>query len=239
MGFLKEVFSFVGEVAGEVVGGTVNKIGDVTGSEFIGEIGDGIKKASSFAGDKLGEAASGTWDIAAGIITQDEAQLDVGLNDMGKAIGDTARAAGHTICNVVENGTDVVGGLIDGDNERLKEGAKGVLKVGVVGALSFGIIDLVDGADAVDGNSTAIAMDGANGQTALAYDHSPSVTSDPEIPASDSDVTLVDNPNNHHVEPHWRTLSDGTKIWVDGDGDTSVNTFEGWNQSSPDYRVEG
>lgn len=130
MGFLKGVFSFVGEVAGDVVGGTVNIIGEVTGSEFIEEIGDGIKRASSFAGDKLGEAASGTWDIAAGIITQDETQLDAGLNDMGKAIGDTAKAAGHTICNVVENGADVVGGLIDGDNERLKQGAKGVIKVG-------------------------------------------------------------------------------------------------------------
>jgi hypothetical protein len=58
MGFLKELGSFVGEVAGGIVGGTVNVVGELTGSEFIEEMGDGIKKASSFAGEKLGEAAS-------------------------------------------------------------------------------------------------------------------------------------------------------------------------------------
>ena len=75
---------------GEVVGGTVNLVGEVTGSEFIEEIGDGIKKASTFVGDKLREVASGTWDVAAGLITQDEIQLNEGFKDIGQAAGDTA-----------------------------------------------------------------------------------------------------------------------------------------------------
>src|SRR6185437_13151913 len=130
MSFLKGLGSLVGDVVGGVVGGTVNVIGEVTNNEFIKEIGDGVKKASSFAGDKLGEAASGTWDVATGIITQNEEKLEHGLNDMGKAIGDTAKAAGHTICNFVENGSNVVGGLVDGDTERLKDGSKGLIKFG-------------------------------------------------------------------------------------------------------------
>ena len=76
-------------------------------SEFIEEIGDGIKKASTFAGDKLGEVASGTWDVAAGIITQDESQLNEGFKDIGQAAGDTAKALGSSVCNVVENGVTV------------------------------------------------------------------------------------------------------------------------------------
>lgn len=217
MSFLKELGSFVGEVAGELVGGAVNIVGDITDSDFIKEIGDGVKRGSAFAGDKLGEVASGTWDIAAGIVTQDEAQLNAGFNDMGKAVGDTAKAAGHTICNVVENGSNVVSGLIDGDSDRLKDGAKGLVKFGVVGALSFAAIDLIDGADAMEGDSTTNAT----------------------LPSADDNVSLVENTNSHHVEPHLRTLSDGTEIWVDGDGDTSVNTNEGWNQTNPDYRVNG
>ena len=105
MGFLKELGSFVGE--------TVKFVGELTGSEFIEEIGDRVKRASYFAGDKLGKAASGTWDIAVGIINQDETQPDEEINDMGKAIGDTAKAAGQAVCNVVENSIDVVGGIID------------------------------------------------------------------------------------------------------------------------------
>ncbi|MBS4223187.1 hypothetical protein [Lederbergia citrea] len=228
MNFLKGLGSFVGQVAGDVVGGTVKVVGEVTGSEFINEIGDGVKKASYFAGDKLGEAASGTWDIASGIITQDEAKLNAGISDMGKAVGDTAKAAGHAVCNVVDNGANVVGGIIDGDSERLVKGTKGLVKVGVVGALSFGVVDLIDGADGIDG------VDTDAGQTGVAI----SDTSDINLVSSESDVTLVENSNMHHVEPHWRTLPDGTKIWVDGDGDTSVNTYDGWDQSNPDYRVK-
>lgn len=41
----------------------------------------------------------------------------------------------------------------------------------------------------------------------------------------------------HHVSPHYRTLPDGREIWVDGDGDTTVDTYDGWMQHNPDYRV--
>lgn len=101
MSFLKGLGSFVGEVAGTVVGGTVKTVGQLVDIKFVEEIGEGVKKASSFTGDELGEVASGTWDTAVGLVTQDEEKLDVGLNDMGKAIGDTAKAAGYTVCHVV------------------------------------------------------------------------------------------------------------------------------------------
>ena len=104
-----------------------------------------------------------------------------------------------------------MGGLVDGDIERLQEGAKGIIKFGAVGALSFVMVELVDGGD-VDAK---VATDSA---------------------ALSSDTTLVENPNQHHVEPHWRTHPRGEQIWVDGDGDTSINTTEGWTQSNPDYR---
>ncbi|PAV30753.1 hypothetical protein CIL05_03250 [Virgibacillus profundi] len=228
MSFLKGLGSVIGEVTGTVIGGTIKATGQITNIEFVEEIGDGVKKASSFAGDKLGEVASGTWDAASGIVTQNEDKLDTGLNDMGKAIGDTAKAAGHTICHVVDNGKDVVEGLKDGDDHQLKNGAKGLIKVGAFGALSLGIIDLVDGADATDHNvASSASTDSVN------------ITSETTLPAAEENVNLVENPNHHHVEPHFRTLADGTTIWVDGDGDTSTDTYEGWTQSNPDYRVKG
>ncbi|MFZ3591338.1 hypothetical protein ACOI1C_19435 [Bacillus sp. DJP31] len=236
MGFLKGLGSFVGAVAGEVVGGAVKFTGEVTGSKFIEEIGDGVKNASYFAGDKLGEAASGVWDIGTSIVTQDEQKLDRGLGDLGRAVGDTAKAAGHTVVNIVENGANVVTGVIDGDNERLKSGAKGLLMAGAVGVLSFGVIDIVDGTDGVSADSGNNMAEG-NTESSNVHQvaaHQPSV----EAPANEN-VNHVDNPNSHHVEPHWRTLPNGTTIWVDGDGDSSVNTNGGWVQGNPDYRVKG
>ncbi len=219
MSFLKGLGSLIGEVTGEIVGGTVNLIGEVTGSEFIEEVGDGIKKASAFAGDKLGEAASGTWDVAAGIITQDEYQRKEGFSDLGQATGDTLKAVGNTVVHVAKNGVEVVDSLAAGDTERLQGGVKELVKVGAVGALSFGIIDLIDGSEG---------------------EASPTSNQTASLPLADgvSDTALAENPNNHHVEPHWRTLPSGEQIWVDGDGDTSINTNEGWIQSNPDYRVK-
>ncbi|MCA1031349.1 hypothetical protein LCL95_09960 [Bacillus timonensis] len=235
MGFLKGLGSLVGAVAGEVVGGAVKFTGEVTGSKFIEEVGDGVKKASYFAGDKLGEAASGIWDIGSSFVSQDGDKFDRWLGDLGKAVGDTAKAAGHTVVNVVENGSNVVSGVVEGDNEKLKTGAKGLLKAGAVGVLSFGVIDLVDGPDGVSAESGANHADGSPNSNVNQLPVQQSLTAEP---VTDESVTLVENPNTHHVEPHWRTLSDGTKIWVDGDGDTSVNTYGGWEQHNPDYRVK-
>ncbi|WP_180320099.1 hypothetical protein [Peribacillus loiseleuriae] len=57
----------------------------------------------------------------------------------------------------------------------------------------------------------------------------------------ETEYITQDNPNNHTVQPHWRTLESGERIWVDGDGDSSINhTAEqggGWDQSNPDYRT--
>ena len=47
----------------------------------------------------------------------------------------------------------------------------------------------------------------------------------------------VENDNTHYVSPHIRTLSDGRKIWVDGDGNTSVHRDTGWIQTNPNYKV--
>lgn len=96
------------------------------------------------------------------------------------------------------------------------------MKVVAVGVLSFGVIDFIDGADVND-----------DGPTTIGYDHSASIS------PSDGDVALVDKTNNHHVEPHWRTLPDGTQSWFYGDGNTSVHTNAGWIQIKLDYRVKG
>lgn len=227
MGFLKELGKLAGDVAGTVVGGTVKVVGEVTGVKLIEEIGDGVKRASSFAGETIGQAASGIWDIGAGLVTQDQRQLDEGLGDIGGAIGSTARGVGMTVVNVVENGGKVVGGVFNGNGEQFAEGAKGLVKTAAIGALAIGVIDVVDGAD------------GAPGEAAVAAEEPDTSVEAGQPDVAAEDVTLVENPNTHHVEPHWRTLPDGREVWVDGDGDSSVNTTGGWEQHNPDYREKG
>ena len=159
--------------------------------------------------------------------------MDEGFNDIGGAVSTTAKGIGSTVVNVVDNGGKVINGVFSGDGDQFSAGARGLVKTAAIGALAIGVVDFVDGADAVEGTEAA---DAAETEGAPA-DHNPPALAQAEAPSADQ-VTLVDNPNMHHVEPHWRTLPDGTRIWVDGDGDTSVNTTGGWNQHNPDYRTK-
>lgn len=147
MKFLKGLGNAAGEITGLVLGGTVRVAGELAGSTFIKEIGDGVENASRFAGSKAGELASGTWDMAAGIVKQDEAQLHEGLSDVGGALSDTAKGVGHLIVNVAENGANVVKGIARDDKDMLKDGARGLIYTAAVGAIAVGVVDAVDGPD--------------------------------------------------------------------------------------------
>lgn len=235
MGFLKSLGEGIGIVTGTVVGGVVKAAGEALNSDFVKEIGDGVEQASKFAGKTIGTAASGAWDLAAGVITDDEKQLNAGLKDLGGAVGSTAKAAGSTIKFVAEQGVSVVDGVISGDTDRALGGAKQLAKAAAVATLSIGVVDLIDGVDGVDGETSDSSQVAAEPDVHI-DNTEPAHTNTTDTPPTHT--TLVENPNSHHVEPHWRHLPDGNVIWVDGDGDTSVNTGTGWVQSNPDYQMK-
>lgn len=244
MGFLKELGKFTGQVAGQVIGGSVRVVGELTGSDFIKEIGDGAQRATENAGRVLGNAASGVWDVAAGIVQQDELRMEDGFRDVGGAVGETARGIGASLVNVVENSGQVIEGIKNEDSKLLKEGAKGLLKTAAVATLAIGVIDIIDGVDVAEAADVAdlpgegdVWTDGEAVEVAAAESEAVELQNAGHETAEVSDRT-VENSNTHHVEPHWRELEDGTRIWVDGDGDTSVNTYGGWDQTNPDYKAK-
>jgi hypothetical protein len=78
----------------------------------------------------------------------------------------------------------------------------------------------------------------------LVFDNdSPNIIEQPDFNYS-QDYNQNNSPSDHSnpngidfVKPHWRTLPDGSKIWVDGDGVTSVNRSVeeggGWWRRNP------
>jgi len=153
MGILKGLGNIAGDVVGGVLGGTVRVVGEITGSKFIKEIGDGVENATKFAGKTVGEISSGVWDVGAGIIKQNEKQLNEGLSDIGGAVSSTAKGVGHMVVNVVDNGTDVVKGIANSDSDLIKSGAKGLIFTAAVGVIAVGIIDVVGGPDVAQAES--------------------------------------------------------------------------------------
>ncbi|MEH7886382.1 HNH endonuclease [Bacillus sp. JJ1609] len=154
MSFLKTFGKYAGKTAGIVVGGPIQVIGELTGSDVIEDIGKGVRKASEFAGTTVGQAADGAVGTVAGIINDNPAQRDQGLNEIGSAVGRTAKGVYQTAKHTVHNGGEVIGGFIDGDHARVKKGAISIAKTVAIGALAVGVVDIVDGVDIADAEET-------------------------------------------------------------------------------------
>ncbi|WP_042462066.1 hypothetical protein [Neobacillus dielmonensis] len=222
MGFLKGLGAGAGWLVGNVTGGIIKGVGEITHSDFIRDVGEGVKNSTEFAGKQLGNLAEGVWNVGSGLITKDDSKINQGFDDLGEGVSKTAKAVGQGISATVSNIGDVAGGLMDGNSDRALAGAKNLGKSALIVALGVSILDMADIVD-IDGNEGG-ADGGHNGQVAM----------------GDESIE-VENPNQHDVTPHWRTLSDGREIWVDGDGDTTINrSIEdggGWTQTNPNYEI--
>lgn len=237
MGFLKDLGEGAGWLIGNVTGGIIKGVGELTNSDFIKDVGDGVKSSTEFAGKQLGNIVEGVWNVGSGLITDDEYKIDQGFDDLGEGVGNTAKSLVQGISATVNNIGDVAGGLIDGNSERALVGAKNLGKTALIATLGISVLDMIDVVDVIDldAHHDGLAIgDGDSG------DHGHYAQMDNHDQQSMNNLE-VDNPNQHHVDPYWRTLPDGREIWVDGDGDTSVNLSAdeggGWTQSNPDYQV--
>lgn len=208
MGVIKALGSFAGKLAGGVVGGTVELVGEVTKSNFIKEIGQGVYKASSKSGELLGRMAEGTVDTVVGTISDNTKLANKGKKQFVDAASDTIKGTIYGTVNVVKKGIDTTSAILDGDKEKTVECVKDIVKIVAVGALSISVIETIDYLD---------------------IDFTDYID-------SDFDDISNENPNLHYVTPHFRTYADGGQTWVDGDGNPSVDTGSGWVQHNPDYR---
>lgn len=151
MRLLKGIGNVAGELTGLVLGGSVRVVGELTGSDFVKEIGNGVEKTSRFAGRTAGELASGTWDTAAGLLTRDETLRQEGMQDLGTAVSTTVQGTGQVLKGVAANAGNVARGIADKDGELLKTGLKGLVYTAAVGTIAVGVVDVLDGPDGPQG----------------------------------------------------------------------------------------
>ncbi|MBM7661652.1 hypothetical protein JOC85_002455 [Bacillus mesophilus] len=235
MGFLRDLGKFSGQAVGFVVGGAVNVVGDVTGNKFIKEVGDGVKKASEFAGDTLGQVADGTWNTASGMIQNDDKKIDKGLGDIGNSVSRTAKGVYQTAKGTYHSGKDVYEGFKYNDDEKIKSGASNIAKTVAIGVLAVGVVDFVDGPESGDPTNNSPNMAEGNNNAQQIQSQAQTGTT---APIESSDQPGVNHVKPHWVDSHWR---DGQYIegyWRDGDGNTAVNVTEeqggGYLRSNPD-----
>ena len=212
MSFLKNLGKDLGKSAGAVWGGSVKKVGKFVDSDFVQEIGDSVEGSMKNTGNLLGNVADGIAEVGIGIVENDNVRRDKGFSNLGdttKEVGDQLFIAAGQI---LENTVNTADGLLERDWDKVKTSGRSLVKVAAVSTIAIGIVEVVDGVDAT-GTETLATTD------------------------TNLDNAQVENYNVHDVSPHERVLPNGDVIWVDGDGDTSVDRDTGWTQTNPNYRA--
>lgn len=214
MSFLKNLGKGLGEGAGFVLGGSVAAAGKFVNNDFIQEIGESVDSSMRSTGNILGNVADGIAEVGIGAFDSDSARCDKGFSDLGK----TTKAVGNQLLvaagQIVGDTIDTADGLLERDWDKVKTSGRSLAKVVAVSTIAIGVVDAVDGVD-------------TSGAESLAAADSSTV----------ADSTQIENYNVHDVSPHERVLPNGDVIWVDGDGDTSVDRDTGWTQTNPNYRA--
>lgn len=125
-------------------------IGKQIGSEFVEDIGKGVKSASVNSADLLGGTAEGTWNTASGLVKKDNHQFQEGLDELKRTGLKGACGISRTITSTVKDSQDIVDGIRDEDKARLLRGVKGITKKVAVTILTIGVLDIADVTDSVD-----------------------------------------------------------------------------------------
>nr|WP_181717547.1 hypothetical protein [Psychrobacter sp.]QJS05800.1 hypothetical protein [Psychrobacter sp.] len=208
MSFFKNAGKKFGEGAGLVLGGSIKAAGKAMKSDFTQEIGEAIDKSMQNTGSLVGTVIDGIADVGVGVLENDENKRSKGLSHLGR----TASTVGDQVLiatgEILGNTIDTADGLLERDWDKVKTSGRGLAKVAIVSTVAIGIVDILDGTE----------LSGTDDMAA-------------------TDSNQIENPNTHYVSPHERILPSGEVIWVDGDGDTSIDRSTGWVQTNPNYRA--
>jgi hypothetical protein len=162
MVFFRKVGKGVGTVAGGVLGGGIKLAGKAVKSEWVEEVGDGVKHASTIALDNAGQFIDGAVKGTYGVVKKDQLRKQEGFSDLKDSSVRTLKGLGSTISYTAKNTGTAVGGLLAGDKKKSLQGVKNVGKVAAVTALAVGVVDFVDGVN----NVGAEELDTRNDQLA-------------------------------------------------------------------------
>ena len=206
----KKIGAIVGGIAGNIVSLPVLLAASVTESDFLHEVYEGIVKVSMNTGALLGNVTEGTVETVKGVINEDKQMQTQGINRVCDSGITYIEGIGKGIINIAKNGIDTIEAIVEGDSDKAVEVAKEILKTVAIGTIAIGVADVIDGIGDFD--------------------------ADDEWSEFAHNEFLEEHPDMHYVTPYERVFSDGTSIWVDGDGDTTVDTFEGWYQNNPTHK---
>ncbi|WP_102272124.1 HNH endonuclease [Cytobacillus massiliigabonensis] len=145
MGFFQYTGELFGQASTAFIGKPVQFLGNKVNSHFITDIGNTIEHAGESSWKILGAAGDGVSDTLTGTLTRDSEKTNHGVQILKEVIEQTGSGIESAVTNTAENVRDVYEGIVHKDYDKLKSGSKEVLKLIIVGGVTVGIVDVLNG----------------------------------------------------------------------------------------------
>lgn len=145
MGFFQYTGELFGQASTTFIGKPVQYLGNKLNSHFITDIGNTIEHTGESSWSILGSAGDGMSDALTGTFTRNAEKSKQGIRTLKEVVEQTGNGIESTVTHTTENIRDLYEGIVYQDYEKLKRGGKEVIKVIVVGGVTVGIVDVLNG----------------------------------------------------------------------------------------------
>ncbi len=140
MNNIKKAGILTGAVVGGAIGGTISFIGKMTKQTFIDELGESIVDSTLLTGGIAGSIASGATNVISGKIQNSNCKMEEGKEDLKSAGNQVVQNFVDNIQTVVGNSGVIIEGVKEKDRKKVVRGAKTLVKVVAVGAITVGAV---------------------------------------------------------------------------------------------------
>lgn len=142
MNQIKKAGIITGAVVGGAIGGTISFIGKMTRQKFIDELGESIVDSTILTGGIAGDIASGATNVISGKIQSKHRKVEEGKEELISAGTQVVENFVHNVQTVVDNSGEILEGVKEKDRKKVVRGAKTLVKVVAVGAITVGPIKI-------------------------------------------------------------------------------------------------
>ncbi len=142
MNRIKKAGIITGAIVGGAIGGTISFIGKMTDQKFIDELGESVVDSTILTGGIAGGIASGTVSVISGKIQKSRRKVEKGKCELKSAGKQVVRNFVTNVQTVVDNSGEILEGVKDKDRRKVMRGAKTLVKVVAVGAITVGAIKI-------------------------------------------------------------------------------------------------
>ena len=140
MNNIKKAGIITGAIVGGAIGGTISFIGKISNQKFIDELGESVVDSTILTGGIAGDIASGATNVISGKIKNSRRKVEEGKDDLKSAGNQVVKNFVDNVQTVVDNSGEIIEGVKEKDRKRIIRGAKTLVKVVAVGAITVGTI---------------------------------------------------------------------------------------------------